>query len=91
MTDRLLMNSQELRAEGEDLDGEIVRHARAMYERIRRMEDRLHAELAQLDALRRRFEWSIPGPATQQIPPPQQGQRIRAVEANREMKEVPAR
>lgn len=81
MTDRLIASSQELRTEGEHLDSEIERHARAMYDRIIMMENRLHAELAQLDALRRRFEWTIPKPAGQ-ISPPQQ--KIRAVEANRE-------
>jgi hypothetical protein len=60
MTDRLIATSQELRSEGEELSTEIARHGTAFYERICRMQQRLQAELAQLEALRRRFEWTLP-------------------------------
>ena len=60
MTDRLIASSQELRAEGEELDSEIWRHAHAFYDRICRMQQRLQAELNQLEQMRRKFEWSVP-------------------------------
>lgn len=64
MTDRLITNSQELRAEGDDLRIEIDRHAKNMYERIERMETRLRQELLELSALKNRFGWVAPEKAS---------------------------
>jgi hypothetical protein len=60
MTDRLINTSQELRAEGEELSTEIERHGMAFYERLCRMQARLQAELGQLEAIKRKFEWAVP-------------------------------
>lgn len=60
MTDRLIVSSQELRAEGEDLSTEIERHGKAFYDRLTRMQQRLHAELRQVESLMHRFSWANP-------------------------------